>query len=64
MSEETRDSQKKSDDTGLQKPARPAADRESPAPVEESKPVPPKFIFKIVKADPKNSFDFEDVADK
>jgi hypothetical protein len=24
----------------------------------------PKYVFKIVPADPKNSFDFEDVADK
>ena len=23
-----------------------------------------KYVFKIVRADPKNSFDFEDVADK
>lgn len=37
---------------------------EANVPIEESKPAPPKFIFKIVKADPKNSFDFEDVADK
>lgn len=40
------------------------AEAESSAPADESKPVPPKYIFKIVKADPKNSFNFEDVADK
>ena len=30
----------------------------------ESEPKKPKYEFKIVPADPKNSFDFEDVADK
>ncbi len=42
----------------------PQAERESAAPADDSKPTPPKLVFKIVRADPKNSFDFEDVADK
>jgi len=29
-----------------------------------SEPKKPGYVFKIVPADPKNSFDFEDVADK
>ncbi|MBI3819875.1 MAG: hypothetical protein HY286_14355 [Planctomycetes bacterium] len=37
---------------------------EGAAPIDESKPVPPKFVFKITKSNPKNSLDFEDVADK
>ena len=45
----------------------------SPAPPPEKAPVgdaetaaapKPKYVFKIVPADPKNAFDFEDVADK
>ncbi|MBL8694071.1 MAG: hypothetical protein JNJ88_08240 [Planctomycetes bacterium] len=43
----------------------PEAAPQSAAPIEESKPAPPaKFVFKVVRADPKNAFDFEDVADK
>jgi hypothetical protein len=39
------------------------------APAEDSKPAPPatkpkSYNFKIVKADPKNTLNFEDVADK
>ena len=46
-----------------------AAPRDSNAPVEESKTIPPNlkpgpYVFKIVKADPKNTLNFEDVADK
>jgi len=45
----------------------------APAPPSEKSPVneaesaaapKPKYVFKIVPADPKNAFDFEDVADK
>ena len=35
----------------------------SPADAEPT-PVKPKYEFKILPVDPKNSFDFEDVADK
>jgi hypothetical protein len=31
---------------------------------EAGKPKKPGYVFKIVPADPKNAFDFEDVADK
>lgn len=31
---------------------------------EEPPPVKKPYVFKIVPADPKNAFDFEDVADK
>jgi hypothetical protein len=31
---------------------------------EGSPPKKPGYVFKIVPADPKNAFDFEDVADK
>jgi hypothetical protein len=31
---------------------------------DESAPKKPGYVFKIVPADPKNAFDFEDVADK
>jgi hypothetical protein len=31
---------------------------------EEARPRKPAYVFKILPADPKNSFDFEDVADK
>jgi hypothetical protein len=30
----------------------------------KSKPAGLDYVFKIVRADPKNAFDFEDVADK
>ena len=36
-------------------------------PEKRDEPAPPKkpgYVFKIVPADPKNAFDFEDVADK
>ena len=42
-----------------------AADKSAPAkPAEAKKPAGMNFVFKIAPADPKNSFDFEDVADK
>jgi hypothetical protein len=31
---------------------------------DEAAPKKPAYVFKIVPADPKNAFDFEDVADK
>lgn len=31
---------------------------------ETGQPKKPGYVFKIVPADPKNAFDFEDVADK
>jgi len=40
-------------------------DPSSPEKKDESgKPKKPPYVFKIVPADPKNAFDFEDVADK
>ena len=36
----------------------------SPEKGKEKKPAASDYVFKIVRADPKNSFDFEDVADK
>jgi len=42
-----------------------ATDKPAPAnPAEAKKPAGMNFVFKIAPADPKNSFDFEDVADK
>jgi hypothetical protein len=57
---------------------KPKQERESPEP--EAEPTPPaekgeakapesgkpgsRYVFKIAPADPKNAFDFEDVADK
>jgi hypothetical protein len=38
----------------------PAADEQAAEP----KPVGIDYVFKIAPADPKNNFDFEDVADK
>ena len=31
---------------------------------QDGAPAKPKYVFKIAPADPKNAFDFEDVADK
>jgi len=42
------------------KPSPAAAEKKAEAP--ETKKAP--YVFKIVPADPKNAFDFEDVADK
>lgn len=49
-----------------QQPVEPVKESTSPRPKEEREPAPPKldYQFKIVRADPKNDFDFEDVADK
>ena len=45
------------------KPKSPASTTDKPA---ESTPAAkkPAYVFKIAPADPKNAFDFEDVADK
>jgi hypothetical protein len=37
---------------------------EAPKAVEDGKKDAAKYVFKIVPANPKNAFDFEDVADK
>lgn len=37
--------------------------RTEPAP-DAAQPDPKRYVFKILPADPKNAFDFEDVADK
>ncbi|MCC7012987.1 MAG: hypothetical protein IT454_10525 [Planctomycetes bacterium] len=52
-------------DEESQSPSQKAQDATTPPPA--SDPLPPaglKYVFKIAKADPKNTFDFEDVADK
>lgn len=36
----------------------------APEKKDEAAPKKPGYVFKIVPADPKNAFDFEDVADK
>jgi len=54
--------EKKSDDTDP-KPTSPASTTDKQA--EAAPPAKkPGYVFKIVPADPKNAFDFEDVADK
>ena len=48
-------------------PGKPEAQTSPAAPEKRDEPAPPKkpgYVFKIVPADPKNAFDFEDVADK
>ena len=45
-------------------PSRPPAKEEGAAEAEPTPPAGLKYVFKIAPADPKNSFDFEDVADK
>ncbi len=47
------------------KPAE-AEPAKAPAPEKKDEPAAkkPGYVFKIVPADPKNAFDFEDVADK
>ena len=51
------------------KPSEPDIPAKAPASGEKKKedaaaPKKPGYVFKIVPADPKNAFDFEDVADK
>ena len=45
-------------------PERPAKKDETEAAAKKEKPKPDLPLFKISKVDPKNSFNFEDVADK
>lgn len=62
-------SQDKADDTARKPEDAPAPDAEA---AHEDKPAKSKdapgkglnYVFKIAPADPKNAFDFEDVADK
>lgn len=47
------------------KPARPDAEAQRAEPAQDpAKPRGLAYVFKIAPADPKNAFDFEDVADK
>ncbi|HEX6883730.1 MAG TPA: hypothetical protein VF530_10135 [Planctomycetota bacterium] len=48
------------------KPSEPEAPAQAPQKPETKAEAPKKapYVFKIVPADPKNAFDFEDVADK
>ena len=50
------------------KPEQPESEPKAPAREEKrdeaAPPKKPPYVFKIVPADPKNAFDFEDVADK
>ena len=48
------------------KPAQTEAKPKTPVAEKKDEAGPPKkpYVFKIVPADPKNAFDFEDVADK
>jgi hypothetical protein len=50
---------------GAKKAAAPAERKDAqPAKAEEKPGQGLKYVFKIAPADPKNAFDFEDVADK
>jgi len=42
----------------------PPPEKAPPAEADGAAAPKPKYVFKIVPADPKNAFDFEDVADK
>ncbi len=42
----------------------PQASKEAPKAAEDGKKDAGKYVFKILPANPKNAFDFEDVADK
>lgn len=53
---------RKDEETAAPKPA--AEPTAAPNPSEAKPPAGLNYVFKIAKADPKNSFDFEDVADK
>ena len=52
----------KSTEQGAAKDAKKAADKDASLKDESKKKL--DYVFKIVPADPKNNFDFEDVADK
>ena len=49
----------KPSDTQAKPPAPPTSEKK-----DEAAPKKAPYVFKIVPADPKNAFDFEDVADK
>ena len=51
------------DPTEAPKPDGPQAEKEGRT-EDKAAPEKPRYVFKILPADPKNSFDFEDVADK
>ena len=53
-----------SDKRDAERPAVPPPAKAEEEKAEEKKPEGLKYVFKIAPADPKNSFDFEDVADK
>jgi hypothetical protein len=57
-----RKKQKTIESPGVNDAPRNASDKEPPLKEEPKKKL--DYVFKIVPADPKNSFDFEDVADK
>ena len=55
----------KQDDKNPKKPEEPRTQTEKAAKPSDPEATPkPKYVFKILPVDPKNSFDFEDVADK
>ena len=56
------DQEKRADEVPSEKPSSPPGESKSSDPSEP--PKKPKYVFKIAPADPKNAFDFEDVADK
>ncbi|NUP97048.1 MAG: hypothetical protein HUU28_12885 [Planctomycetaceae bacterium] len=52
-------------DEASREEAKDEAEKAAPkAPADPRKPAGMNYVFKIAPADPKNSFDFEDVADK
>ena len=57
-----REMQKTGEKPAAKDATRAAAEKEGRRPEEPEKKL--DYVFKIVPADPKNSFDFEDVADK
>jgi hypothetical protein len=56
--------QQRSEDEAPPIQAQDAADKTPPAAPDPKKPAGLNYVFKFAPADPKNSFDFEDVADK
>lgn len=56
------DQEQRADEASTEKPGSPPGETQSSDPSEA--PKKPRYVFKIAPADPKNAFDFEDVADK
>lgn len=56
--------EQRQDDDNNQAAATPQDKATPQHPAEPKKPAGLNYVFKIAPADPKNSFDFEDVADK